>query len=68
MKTNRTWTHNTYFELQHKIHSLFTKGVDVIEDESNDDVNAIAFMCGNAVLRNTRRQIMLHSNVQKKSM
>lgn len=41
----------THFELQHQIHPFLAKGVDVIQDESNDDVNTVAFMSGNAVLR-----------------
>lgn len=42
---------NTYFKLQHQIHPLLAKGVDVIEDESDDDVNPIAFMGSDAILR-----------------
>lgn len=41
----------THFEFQHQIHPLLAKWVDVIEDESNDDVDTIALMSGNAVLR-----------------
>lgn len=42
---------NTHFEFQHKIHPLLPERVDVIEDESDDDVDTVALMSGNAVLR-----------------
>lgn len=45
---------SAHFELQHQIHPLLAEGVDVIEDESDDDVNPIAFMGGDAVLWNQR--------------
>lgn len=51
---------NTHFEFQHQIHPLLAKGVDVIQDESNDDVNAIALMCGNAVLRSKEKEMAKH--------
>lgn len=41
---------NTHFELQHKIHPLLPERVDVIEDESDDNVDTVALMSGNAVL------------------
>lgn len=40
-----------HLEFQHKVHSLLPQGVDVIEDQGNDDVNAIALMSGDAVLQ-----------------
>lgn len=41
----------THFKFQYQIHPLLAEGVDVVEDESDDDVNAVAFMSGDAVLR-----------------
>lgn len=41
----------THFEFQHQIHPLLAKRVDVIENESDDYVNTIAFVSGDAVLR-----------------
>lgn len=41
----------THFEFQHQIHPLLAERVDVIENESDDDVNAITFVSGNTVLR-----------------
>lgn len=42
---------HTHFEFQHKIHLLLPERVDVIENESNDDVDTVALMSGNAVLQ-----------------
>ena len=40
----------THLELQHQVHSLFPKWVDVIKDQSDDDINTIRLMGGNAIL------------------
>lgn len=42
---------NTHFEFQHKIHPFLSERVDVIEDESDDNVDTVALMSGNAVLQ-----------------
>lgn len=41
----------THFEFQHKIHPLLPERVDVIEDEGDDNVDTVALMSGDAVLR-----------------
>ena len=40
----------SYLQLQHQVHSLLAQGVDVVEDQGNDDVDSIALMSGDAVL------------------
>lgn len=50
---NRNWSYS-HFEFQHQVHPLLAKRVDVIEDESDDDVNAIALMSGNTILKKKR--------------
>lgn len=39
-----------HLKLQHQVHPLFPKWVDVIKDQSNDYINTIGFVSGNAIL------------------
>lgn len=43
----------TCLQFQYKVHSLLSQRIDVIKDQGCDDVNAIGFMGGYAVLENT---------------
>lgn len=45
-----TPTQLTHLELQHQVHPLFPKWVDVIEDQGNYDINTVGLVCGNAIL------------------
>ena len=40
-----------HLQLQDQVHSLLAQRVDVVEDEGDDDVDAVAFVGGDAVLR-----------------
>lgn len=44
---------DTHFKFQHQVHPLLAKRVDVVEDERDDDVDAIALVSGDAVLWTT---------------
>lgn len=39
-----------YLQLQHQVHSVFAKRVDVIQNQGNDDVDPIRFMSGDTGL------------------
>ena len=41
-------------QLQDQVHPLLAQRVDVVEDEGDDDVDAVAFVGGDAVLRGHR--------------
>ena len=39
-----------HLQLQHQVHPLLAQGVDVIQDERDDDVDAVGLVGGDAVL------------------
>lgn len=39
-----------YLQLQHQVHSVFAKRVDVTENQGDDDVDPIRFVSGDAGL------------------
>lgn len=39
-----------YLQFQHKVHTMLSQWVDVIQNEGNDDVYAITLMTGNSIL------------------
>ena len=48
-----------YLQLQHQVHPLLAQGVDVVQDEGDDDVDAVGLVGGNAVLEKLKpRQIL----------
>ena len=40
-------------ELQYEVHPLLTEWVDVVEDESDDNVDSVAIVTGDRVLNTT---------------
>ena len=40
-----------YLELENEIHAVLAKGVDIIENEGSNDVDAIRLVAGNGVLQ-----------------
>lgn len=45
----------THLELQHQVHPLLPKWVDVIKDQGDNNVNAIGLMSGDTVLRTSKK-------------
>lgn len=45
----------THLELQHQIHPLLAEGVDVVEDEGDDYVDAVTLVSGDTVLWKGRK-------------
>ena len=59
----QTETGCPYLKLQHQVHPLLAQWVDVVEDQSDDDVDTVAFMSGDAVLTKKQTGNFLHSSL-----
>lgn len=49
-----SWTH---LQLQHQVHPLLPQWVDVVQNQGDDDVNAVGLMGGDAVLQDVNKNI-----------
>lgn len=47
-----SWTH---LQLQHQVHPLLPQWVDVVQNQGDDDVNAVGLMGGDAVLQDVNK-------------
>lgn len=46
---------STHLQLQHQVHPLLSEWVDVVQNQGNDDVNAVGLMGGDAILQDVNK-------------
>lgn len=49
---------STHLQLQHQIHPLLPKWVDVVKNQGNDNVNSIGLMGGDTILHETNNNAL----------
>lgn len=49
---------STHLQLQHQVHSLLSKWVDVIKNQGNDNVNSIGLMGGDTILHDITKNAL----------